>query len=165
MNNSSFRMPQNNMCMEYCVVIIPCMTTTKAVKRITHQTICYLFFRVPFLKGTVLELLCANLSVSLLTLVSGNKIISRKYTVHVPLSQFGHLMGIVEDVFHFLMECVETKTVRQTLVIRFKLNIVDIAMFQSILSKSLSVAALLVCGLFEVWSVTQCFANKFIFLF
>lgn len=84
---------------------------------------------------------------------------------HVPLNKFLHLKvkitspncvecNIVEDVHNFSMERVKTRAERETLVI----------VVQSILSKPLSEAALLVNKFFEVYSVLHCFAKKYICL-
>jgi hypothetical protein len=71
---------------------------------------------------------------------------------HVQLSKFAHLMGktespnceecgIVEDVQHLLMECVRTRTKRETLGRVWGFSFSDIGVFHSILAEPLSEAA------------------------
>lgn len=79
----------------------------------------------------------------------------RLRTGHVPLNRFRHLMGksatpncsecgTPEDAHHLLVECVQTKSLRESLVQNFEISVKNVGVFLTILSKPLSDAAILV---------------------
>lgn len=71
---------------------------------------------------------------------------------HMPLNKFMHLMrrvdspncascGVPEDVYHLLVECVRSESMRTCLITEFDINPYDVGIFQGILAVPTGVAA------------------------